>query len=53
MLVKLFYIYIVFWFSLFMAISPNVIDPNIWAPFIGIWLLTLEKKILNPKKIHL
>jgi hypothetical protein len=48
-LVKLFYVYIVFWFSLFMAISPNVIDPNIWAPFIGIWLIKLEKTIFNPK----
>lgn len=44
-LIKLFYIYIVFWFSLFMAVSPNVIDPNIWAPFIGIWLIKLESKI--------
>lgn len=50
-LVKLFYIYIVFWFSLFMAISSNVIDANIWAPFIGIWLLTLEKKIFYSKTI--
>jgi hypothetical protein len=48
-LVKLFYVYIVFWFSLFMAISSNVIEANIWAPFIGIWLLTLEKIIFNSK----
>lgn len=45
LLIKFFYIYIVFWFSLFMAISPNIIDANIWAPFIAIWILSFEKKL--------
>jgi hypothetical protein len=51
-LIKLFYVYIVFWFSLFMAIGPNVIDPNIWAPFIGIWLIKLEKQFLIQKQSY-
>lgn len=48
-LLQLFYIYLVFWFSLFMAINPNVINPNIWASLFGIWLIRTEKNILYRK----
>lgn len=33
---KLFCFIITFWFSIFMAISPNIIDPHLWAPLLGI-----------------
>ena len=41
---RLFYTIIVFWMSLFMAVSTNVIEANIWYAVIGIWLITLEEK---------
>ena len=41
---KLFYIVLVFWFSLFMAVSTNVIEANIWYAVIAIWILSLEEK---------
>lgn len=41
---RLFYTVIVFWLSLFMAVSTNVIEANIWYAVIGIWIITLEEK---------
>ena len=42
---RLFYTVIVFWLSLFMAVSTNVIEANIWYAVIGIWIITLEEKL--------
>lgn len=50
--VRLMYIYCVFWFSLFMAVGPNVINPGIWASVIGIWLLKFNN-ILRIDKKHI
>lgn len=41
---KLFYTVLVFWTSLFMAISTNDIEANIWYAVIGIWLMAIEEK---------
>lgn len=41
---RLFYTVIVFWLSLFMAVSTNVIEANIWYAVIGIWIIILEEK---------
>lgn len=41
---RLFYTVIVFWLSLFMAVSTNTIEANIWYAVIGIWLIALEEK---------
>lgn len=41
---RLFYIILVFWFSLFMAVSTNVIEANIWYAVIAVWLLSIEEK---------
>lgn len=42
---KLFYTVLVFWTSLFMAVSTNVIEANIWYAVIGIWLISFEEKM--------
>lgn len=41
---KLFYTELVFWLSLFMAVSTNVIEANIWPSVIAIWIFTIEEK---------
>lgn len=42
---KLFFTVLVFWTSLFMAVSTNIIEANIWYAVIAIWILTLEEKV--------
>ena len=46
-LLKLFYIHLVFWFSLFMAVGPNVIEPHIWSPLLAILFLSFERKYIK------
>lgn len=36
---------LVFWTSLFMAVSTNVIEANIWYAVIAIWIFTFEDKL--------
>lgn len=42
---KMFYTVLVFWTSLFMAVSTNVIEANIWYAVIGVWLILIEEKL--------
>lgn len=46
---KLIYIYIIFWFSLFMCIGPNIVDGNCWSYVIGIIILTIERNLLKTR----
>ncbi|GAA0798404.1 hypothetical protein GCM10008910_22890 [Faecalicatena orotica] len=42
---KIYYVVLVFWTSLFMAVNTNIIESNIWYAVIGIWLVNIEEKI--------
>jgi hypothetical protein len=41
---KIFYVVLVFWTSLFMAVNINIIEANIWYAVFGIWLVSIEEK---------